>query len=186
MPHEMAMLECEEAMGKAISHLVHSFRTIRTGRATPALVENIRVEAYGSDMPLKQCGNISIPEARMLVIKPFDVGTINAIEKAILASGLGVTPQSDGKLIRLNFPALTEDRRKQLANQVKNNGEDAKITIRNARRDCNKELDKLQKDKVLTEDNCKRIKEEINEMTKKYEKLVDSEISKKTSEVMEI
>ncbi|MHC4883696.1 MAG: ribosome recycling factor [Planctomycetota bacterium] len=173
-------------MEKAVSHLIKSFRSVRTGRATPSLVENLKVEAYGSEMPLKQCGNISVPEARMLVVKPFDVGIIGGIEKALLASDLGVTPQSDGKLVRLQFPALTEDRRKQLATQVKNNGEEAKVAIRNARRDCNKELDKLQKDKAITEDDSKRLKEEVNETTKKYEKQVDTEVSKKTEEIMEI
>jgi ribosome recycling factor len=186
MPHEMAMLECEEGMDKAVAHLIKSFRTVRTGRATPALVENLKVEAYGSEMPLKQCGNISVPEARMLVVKPFDAGVIGAIEKALLASDLGVTPQSDGKLVRLQFPALNEDRRKQLATQIKNNGEEAKVSIRNARRDGNKDLDKLQKDKSITEDDCKRLKEDINDLTKKHEKTVDSEVSKKTEEIMEI
>jgi ribosome recycling factor len=186
MPHEMTLLECEEAMEKAVNHLVRTFRTIRTGRATPALVENIRVQAYGSEMQLKQAANISVPEARMMVIKPFDPSIIGAIEKAILSSDLGVTPQNDGKLIRLVFPPLDENRRKQLATQVKNGGEEAKIAIRNARRDCNKELDKLQKSKDLTEDDCKAIKADVDEMTKKYEKKVDEEVEKKDEEIMEI
>lgn len=186
MSHEMAMLEVEEAMEKAVAHLSKSFRTIRTGRATPALVENLKVEAYGTEMPLKQCGNISVPEARMLVIKPFDVSVIGNIEKAIQSSDLGVTPQGDGKIIRLQFPPLNEDRRKQLATQVKNQGEDAKVTIRNARRDGNKELEKLQKDKAITEDDLKKLKEEINDLTKKYESKVDEEVGKKNEEIMEI
>lgn len=186
MSHEMAMLETEESMEKAVSHLSKSFRSIRTGRATPALVENIKVQAYGSEMPLKQCGNISVPEARQLVIKPFDVSIISSIEKAIQASDLGVTPQGDGKIIRLQFPPLTEDRRKQLATQVKNQGEDSKVSIRNARRDGNKELDKLQKDKLITEDDLKKLKDDINDLTKKYEKKVDDEVQKKTDEIMEI
>jgi ribosome recycling factor len=184
--HEMVMMETEDGMQKAIDHLTRTFRNIRTGRATPSLVENIKVHAYGSDMPMQQCGNISVPEARMLVIKPFDPSIIADIEKAIIASDLGVTPQSDGKLIRLQFPPLTEDRRKQLATQVKNNGEEAKVTIRNARRDGNKELDKLQKDKVLTEDDLKGLKDDVNGLTKKYEKKVDDEVQKKSDEIMEI
>lgn len=186
MPYEMAMMEVEEAMEKAIGHLTHTFRGIRTGRATPALVEHLKVRAYGSEMPMKQCGNISVPEARQLVIKPFDPSTISEIEKAILASDLGVTPQSDGKVVRLNFPPLTEQRRKQLVQQVKGMGEDAKVSTRNARRDGNKELDKLQKDKAITEDECKRLKEEINEVTKKFEHRIDEEVSRKSDEIMEI
>ncbi len=184
--HEMVMLETEEAMEKAVSHLQRSFRTIRTGRATPALVENITVQAYGSEMQMKQCGNISIPEARLLVIKPFDPGILGDIEKAILASDLGVTPQGDGKVIRLQFPPLTEDRRKQLAGQVRDQGEEAKVAIRNARRDANKELEKLQKSKAITEDDLKALKEDVNELTKTFEKKVDEEAEKKSAEIMEI
>jgi ribosome recycling factor len=184
--YEMVMLETEEGMEKAVGHMTRSFRAIRTGRATPALVENLKVQAYGSEMSMKQCGNISVPEARMIVIKPFDPSIIKEIEKAILASELGVTPQGDGKVIRLQFPPLTEDRRKQLATQVRNMGEEAKVTIRNARRDGNRELEKLQKDKSLTEDDLKRLKEDVNEMTKKYERRVDEEVEKKNEEIMEI
>ena len=185
-PYEMVMLETEEKMEKAVAHLTHSFRSIRTGRATPALIENIKVVAYGSDMPMKQCGNISVPEARQLVIKPFDPSLLGEIEKAILASDLGVTPQGDGKVVRLTFPPLTEQRRKQLAQQVKALGEDSKVVVRNARRDANKDLDKLQKDKAVTEDDCKRLKDEVNELTKTYEAKIDTEVSKKSAEIMEI
>ncbi|MBN1257947.1 MAG: ribosome recycling factor [Planctomycetes bacterium] len=186
MPHLIVMMETEEAMEKTIQHLKRSFRTIRTGRANPAQVENLSVRAYGSDMQMKQCGNISIPEARMLVIKPFDASILGDIEKAILASDLGVTPQNDGKVLRLQFPPLTEDRRKELGTQVKGQGEDAKIAVRNARRDCNKELDKLQKNKSLTEDDLKDLKEDVNELTKKFEKKIDEEVKKKIDEIMEI
>ncbi|MFH0911681.1 MAG: ribosome recycling factor [Planctomycetota bacterium] len=185
-PQDLVMLEAEEAMEKAVAHLARAFRTIRTGRATPALVENIRVKAYQSEMIMKQCGNISVPEARMLVIKPFDPSILGEIEKAILASDLGVTPLNDGKLIRLQFPPLTEERRKLLAAQVKNQGEEGKVAIRNARRDGIKELERLEKNKALTEDDLKRLKEETTDLTKKYEKKVDDEVAKKTVEIMEI
>jgi ribosome recycling factor len=184
--HELVMLEAEDAMEKAVGHLQRSFRTIRTGRATPALVENIPVEAYGGEMAMKQAGSISVPEARMLVIKPFDPGIAQNIERAILASDLGVTPQNDGKLIRLQFPPLNEDRRKQLATQVRNQAEEAKLAVRNARREANKQLEKLQKDKAITEDDLKGLKEDVNEFTKKYETRVDEEAGKKTDEIMEI
>ncbi len=184
--YELVMLQAEEAMDKALGHLTQTFRTIRTGRATPALVQDLHVEAYGSDMLLKQCGNISVPEARLLVIKPFDPGILQNIERALLASDLGVTPQNDGKVIRLQFPPLTEDRRKQLAGQVRQNGEDAKVAIRNARRDANKDLERLQKDKAITEDDLKRLKDEVNDLTKRQEAKVDAEVEKKTAEIMEI
>ena len=186
MSHELVMLEAEESMEKAVSHLVRNYRTIRTGRATPALVENLRVTAYGGEMSMKQCGNISVPEARQLAIKPFDPSILGEIEKAILASELGVTPQSDGKIVRLQFPPLTEDRRKQLATQVRTHGEEAKIAVRNARRDANKDLEKLQKDKEITEDDLKSLKEDVNDLTKRFEKRIDEEVEKKTAEIMEI
>jgi ribosome recycling factor len=183
---EMTLLEMEEGMEKALAHLTRSFRTIRTGRATPALVENLPVKAYGSEMTMKQVGNISVPEARMLVIKPFDPSIIGDIEKAILASDLGVTPQSDGKVIRLQFPPLTEQRRDQLATQVRNMAEEAKVVVRNARRDANKELEKLKKEKAITEDDLSGLKEQVNAATKQYEQKIDDEAEKKTAEIREI
>ena len=155
-------------MEKAVSHLSKEFRLIRTGRAAPVLVEGIMVAAYGSNMPMKQCGTISVPEARQLLIKPFDQSLLKEIEKAIIGSDLGVTPQNDGKVIRITFPPLTEDRRKKLATEVKAKGEDAKVSMRNVRRDGIKDIEKLQ------------------ETLKAYEKKVDEEVAKKTAEIMEI
>lgn len=186
MSADDVMMSAEEGMEKALKHLQKEFRAIRTGRATPALVENIQVEAYGSQMPLKQCGTISVPEARQLVIKPFDPSIMKGIEKAIIASDLGVTPQNDGKLIRLTFPPLTEERRKKLAQEIKAKGEEAKVGIRNARRDGLKELEGLKKDKVLTEDDLKKLKDDVQETVKDYEGKVDEEVKKKTEEIMEI
>jgi len=186
MSADDAMLAMEESMEKAVQHLQKEFRMTRTGRATPALVENVRVNAYGSEMPLKQCGTISVPEARQLVVKPFDPSILKEIEKALLASDLGVTPQNDGKLIRLSFPPLTEERRKKLAQEIKAKGEEAKVTIRNARRDGLKAVDDLLKKKLVTEDDQKKVKEDVQELVKGYERKVDDEVEKKTKEVMEI
>ncbi len=186
MSADETMLEVEDAMEKSVTHLQKEFRLIRTGRATPALVENIKVQAYGSEMVMKQCGTISVPEARQLMIKPFDPNILKDIEKAILASELGVTPQNDGKLLRLTFPPLTEERRKQLAQEVKAKGEEAKISIRNARRDGIKEMEALKKSKDITEDDLKKLKDDVQELVKKFEKQVDEEVEKKSTEIMEI
>lgn len=186
MSAEEIMLNSEEMMEKSVTHLSKEFRTVRTGRATPAIIENISVPAYGSQMPMKQCGTISVPEARQLLVKPFDPQLLKDIEKALIASDLGVNPQNDGKVIRLTFPPLTEERRKKLAQELKAKGEDTKVIIRNARRDGLKDLEKLQKDKLITEDDLKGYKDEVQELVKKYEKKVDEEVSRKTEEIMEI
>ena len=186
MPVQKVLREIEDGMEKGVSHLQKEFRLTRTGRATPALIENVRVNAYGSEMPLKQCGTISIPEARQLMIKPFDLSLLKEIEKALLSSDLGVTPQNDGKLIRLTFPPLTEERRKKLAQEIKAKGEDAKVTVRNSRRDGLKVLEDMEKKKEISEDELKKLKDKIQNLVKDYEKKVDAEIDKKTKEVMEI
>ena len=180
------MLETEDKMEKGLAHLAKEFRLVRTGRATPALVEKISVHAYGSEMNMKQCATISVPEARQLIIKPFDPGIIKDIEKAVLASELGVTPANDGKILRLQFPPLTEERRKKVAQEVKQNGEDAKVAIRNARRDGIKELEDLKKKKEITEDDLKKLKDDIQELVKSYEDKVSTEVQRKADEVMEI
>ncbi len=175
-----------ENMEKAVSHLQKEFRLTRTGRATPALVENVRVNAYGAEMPLKQCATISVPEARQLMLKPFDLGLLKEIEKALLASDLGVTPQNDGKIIRLTFPPLTEERRKKLVQAVKSQGEEAKIVVRNHRRDGLKVLEDAQKKKEISEDDLKKMKDDVQELLKSYEKQIDQEVDKKSKEIMEI
>ncbi|MCD8141639.1 MAG: ribosome recycling factor [Planctomycetaceae bacterium] len=180
------MAAVKDNMEKALSHLQKEFRLTRTGRATPALVEGVRVNAYGAEMPLKQCATISVPEARQLMLKPFDLGLLKEIEKALLASDLGVTPQNDGKIIRLTFPPLTEERRKKLAQSVKSQGEEAKVVIRNARRDGIKGLEDLQKKKEISEDDLKATKDDVQNLLKDYEKKVDQEVDKKSKEIMEI
>ena len=186
MPVNSVMTTIKENMEKAISHLQKEFRLTRTGRATPALVEGVRVNAYGAEMPLKQCATISVPEARQLMLKPFDLGLLKEIEKALLASELGVTPQNDGKIIRLTFPPLTEERRKKLAQTVKAQGEEAKVVIRHARRDGLKGLEDLEKKKEISEDDLKKQKDAVQDLVKSYEKKVDEEVDKKSKEIMEI
>ncbi|MCC8109723.1 MAG: ribosome recycling factor [Planctomycetes bacterium] len=186
MPVDAAMKNLRDSMQKSLEHLQKDFRLTRTGRATPALVEGVKVNAYGAEMPLKQCANISVPEARQLVLKPFDLGLLKEIEKALLASDLGVTPQNDGKLIRLTFPPLTEERRKKLAQDVKAKGEDAKVVIRNARRDGIKSLEAMEKKKEISEDDLKKQKDVVQDILKEFEKKIDEEVDKKSKEIMEI
>jgi len=177
--------DAEERMEKAVSVLQDALRGVRTGRATPALVDSVRVEYYGSPTPLKQMANISAPEPSLIVIRPFDPTVLKDIEKAILASELGLTPMNDGKLIRLGIPPLSGERRKQLTTRVKDLAEESRVAIRNVRRDANKAADQSEKDKVLTEDGCEQTKEQIQDLTKKYEGQVNTVAEKKSAEIME-
>jgi ribosome recycling factor len=185
MTNEEILFDAEERMEKAVSVLRDSLRGIRTGRASPALVDSVRVEYYGSPTPLKQMANISAPEPSLIVIRPFDPTVLKDIEKAILASELGLNPMNDGKLIRLAIPPLSGERRKQLTTRVKDLAEEARVAIRNVRRDANKAADQSEKDKVLTEDGCEQTKEQIQDLTKKYEGQVNSLAEKKSAEIME-
>jgi ribosome recycling factor len=179
------LLDVEERMEKAVDKLKHDLAGIRTGRANPGLVDSLRVEAYGSPTPLKQLATVGAPEPTQIVIRPFDPGTLKDIEKAILASGLGLTPMNDGKLIRLNVPALSTETRRKLVGRIKELTEEAKVAIRNVRRDGNKQADQGENDKTLSEDDCESVKEEIQELTKKFENR-SSELAKaKEEEVME-
>ncbi len=179
------LFDAEERMEKAVSVLHDALRGLRTGRATPALVEPVRVEYYGSPTPLKQMANISAPEVSLIVIRPFDPTVLKDIEKAILASELGLTPMNDGKLIRLAIPPLSGERRKQLTTRVKDLAEESRVAIRNVRRDANKHADQAEKDKVLTEDDCEQTKEQIQDLTKKFEGKVNDMAEKKSAEIME-
>jgi len=173
-------------MEKAIEHLLHELRTIRTGRASPALVEHLKVDYYGSPTDLKAIASISVPEATQLLIRPFSPGDIRAIEKAINDSKIGLSPHSDGKSIRLNLPPMSQDRRLQLAGQCKGFVEQAKISIRNARRDANKQLDTEKKASDITEDEDTRGKEQIQELTKKFEAKTEELVEKKKAEIMQV
>src|SRR5262245_5516851 len=185
MTSDEILFDAEERMEKAAHVLQDSLRGLRTGRATPALVDSVRVEYYGSPTPIKQMANISAPEPSLIVIRPFDPTVLKDIEKAILASELGLTPMNDGKLIRLSIPPLSGERRKQLTGRVKDLAEEARVAIRNVRRDANKSADQSEKDKALTEDECAQTKEQVQELTKRFESKVNDLADKKSAEIME-
>ena len=184
MSAEDVYLEAADRMEKAVEHLEHQLRSIRTGRASPALVDGIRVDCYGSQSPLGQIANVAAPDPQLIVIRPFDPTIIRDIEKAILASDIGITPSCDGKLIRLAVPPLSEERRRQLAAQVRKMGEEAKVSVRNVRRDANREMDRLESDSEISEDDAFKAKEDIQELTKDSEKKIDEILEKKTAEIM--
>ena len=181
--------ECEvytSKMGKTIDVLKSDFATVRAGRANPGVLDKLTVEHYGSAMPINQLASISVPEPRMLAIQPWDKSALKAIEKAIMASDLGINPQNDGSVIRLIFPQLTEERRKDLTKQVKKMGEDAKVAIRNIRRDANDKVKADKKNSVMTEDEAKISDKNIQDLTDKYIKEIDNVTAAKTKEIMEI
>jgi len=182
---EVVLLDAEERMEKAIGVLQKALAGIRTGRASPGLVDSVRVEVYGSMSPLKQLASIGVPEPSQLVIRPFDTSTIKEIEKAIVASDLGLNPQSDGRLIRLNIPPLSTEVRKKLVARIRELAEEGRIAIRSVRRDANKTLDTSEKDKLISEDDRDRAKDDVQELTKKYESQVAELAKTKESDVME-
>ena len=179
------MLDAEDRMEKAISVLKHALSGIRTGRANPGLVDSVRVEAYGSQSPLKQLASITVPEPTQLVVRPYDAGTIKDIEKAIVASDLGLNPQNDGKIIRINIPPLSTDVRKKMVARIKELAEEAKISIRSIRRDANKVIDTAEKNKEISEDDRDRLKDEVQELTKKYEADATESAKLREADVME-
>lgn len=186
MPLDDILLDCEEHMDKAVEHLRNELRAIRTGRATPALVEHLKVDYYGSPTDLRSIASISVPEASQLLIKPFSPQDLKAIEKAISESKLGLTPHSDGKQLRLMLPALSQERRLQLSGQAKGYAEEVKVRIRSARRDANKLVDTEEKGGIITEDDAKHGKEQIQELTKTYETKVDDVLEHKKKEIMDV
>jgi ribosome recycling factor len=184
MNYDEILLDTEERMDKALGVLKNNLTGIRTGRASAGLVDSLRVEVYGSQTPIKQLASIGVPEPQQIVIRPYDAGTIKEIEKAIVASDLGLNPQSDGRLIRLNVPPLSTEVRKKMVARIKELAEDAKVAIRNIRRDANKQADQSEKDKQLTEDQRDQLKEEVQELTKKYETDVAELAKNRETEVM--
>lgn len=181
------LLEAEDHMSKALDYLQSELRGVRTGRATPGLVEFVKVDYYGSQSDLKSLAAISVPEPTQILIKPFDPGSVHDIKKGIEASGLGLAPVVEDKQIRLNIPALSRERREQLVQHCKKVGEEQKIVMRNARRDANKQADALGKgDHHLSEDEVSTLKDEIQELLKKYEAKVDESVEHKSKEVREI
>ncbi len=181
-----ATQDAEKRMRSAIQSLEDDLAGIRTGRATPALVEKMSIEYYGSPVPLMQMAGISVPEPRQLLIKPFDPTTIKDIEKAIQASELGITPMNDGKVIRLNLPPLTEDRRRDLSKSVNNRVEEARIAVRNVRRDSIKDIKEFEEEKLISEDDLKRAEDEIQKMTDRIIEEINEIGKKKDQEIMEI
>ena len=181
-----AIMDAEKRMRSAIQSLEDDLAAVRTGRASPALVERLSIEYYGSPVPLMQLASISVPEPRQLMIKPFDASSIKEIEKAILSSELGITPVNDGKVIRLNLPVLTEDRRHDLIKFVNNRLEEARVAVRNVRRDSIKDMREFEDEKLISEDDLKHGEEEIQKLTDKIIEEISEVGKKKDEEIMEI
>ena len=185
MPAAAIIEDAEQRMDKAIEVLKKSLGGIRTGRANPGLVDSLRVDVYGSPTPIKQVAQVGAPEPTQIVIRPYDAGIIKEIEKAIVASDLGFNPQNDGRVVRINIPPLSTDVRKKMVNRIKELTEEAKIPIRNVRRDGNKAADVAEKDKTLSEDQRDDVKDQVQELTKKFESQAQDIAKARESEVME-
>ncbi len=183
---EETLLEAIDKMEKAVHHVQTQFATVRTGRATPALVERLMVEYYGAPVPLQQLAGFQVPEARQLVVKPHDRGALNAIEKAIRDSDLGVAPSNDGVIIRLNFPALTEERRKEYVKIVKHMAEDGRIAVRNVRRDARKHLEASEKASEISADELERAEKELEKITHEHVEQIDRAAARKEQELLEV
>jgi len=175
-----------EKMEGALEAFKRDLGKVRTGRASTHLLDDIRVESYGAQMPVNQVATVTVPESRLIVIQPWDPQTLPQIEKAIIASDIGLTPVSDGKVIRLNIPQLTEERRKELVKQVRKIAEEFRVAVRNVRREANDQLKKLKKDKEISEDDMYRLQEEVQKLTDEYIKQIDEICSSKEKEVMEV
>jgi ribosome recycling factor len=178
--------EAEEKMRKTIENLKKDFLRIRTGRASPALLDGIKVDYYGTPVPVSQTAAISIPDARLIMIQPWEKNMLGPIEKAIQAANLGLNPQNDGNVIRIPIPPLSEERRAELFKQCKKISEDSKVAIRNIRRDANDKVKKAEKDKQITQDESKKSLDEMQKLTDKYIKIIDDMLSAKEKEIMEL
>lgn len=183
---EELLLLCEEKMEKAISQMKREFSTVRTGRANPAILDKVSVDYYGVPTPLRQMSQVTVNEGTTLVISPYDKSILKDIEKALIKAELGITPNSDGICIRLPFPPLTEERRKATAKDVKKLGEDAKIAVRNVRRDVSDDVKKLEKSENLSEDIVKDYQDKIQKITDKYTGIIDTLVSEKEKEVLTV
>lgn len=181
-----ALVDAEKRMRSAIQSLEEDLAGVRTGRASPALIEKLPIEYYGQSVPLVQLASISVPEPRQLLIRPFDASSDKNIEKAIMTSDLGLTPMNDGKVIRLNLPPLTEERRRELSKYVNNRLEDARISVRNVRRDSIKDLREFKEEKLISEDDLKRGEDEIQKLTDKIVEEINEIGENKEKEIMEI
>lgn len=183
---EETLLEAIDKMDKAVEHVQSQFTTVRTGRASPALVERIMVDYYGSSVPLQQLAGFQVPEARQLIVKPHDRASLVAIEKAIRESDLGISPSNDGVVIRLNIPALTEQRRKEYVKIVKHLAEDGRIAVRNLRRDARKNLEAAEKASVISADELERAEKEMEKITHEHVELIDKAFARKEQELLEV
>lgn len=186
MDTDAILLDAEERMEKAIASLDRDFSRLRTGRASTSLVDGIKADYYGTPTPISQMASVAVPDSRTLTIQPWDKGGMAAVEKAILKSDLGLTPINDGKIIRINIPPLTEERRRDLVKVARKYGEDARIAVRNVRRDANDSLKKAEKDKEITEDALKRNTDEVQKLTDKFVGEVDARCQAKEKEIMDI
>ncbi len=180
------LLQSAEKMGKAVSHTQADFATVRTGRASPAMVERLKVEYYGTEVPLQQLAGFSVPEARLLVVTPYDKSSIKAIERAIQLSDLGITPSNDGQVIRLVVPQLTGERRKELVKMVKHKAEEGRIAVRNVRRAARHELEALERDGEISVDDLDRAEKELDKATHEYVAEIDRMLARKEQELLEV
>ena len=183
---EETLLDAVDKMEKAVEHVQGQFSTVRTGRANPALVEKLTVDYYGSPVPLQQLAGFQVPEARTLVVKPHDRGALGAIEKAIRDSDLGLQPSNDGTVIRLAFPALTEERRKEYVKVVKNMSEDGRVAIRNIRRDARKSLEVMEKNSEISKDDLERAEKDLDKYTQEHVDQIDKALARKEQELLEV
>jgi ribosome recycling factor len=186
MTAEEILFEAEETMEKSVDYMIHEFSSVRTGKASPALVENVDVEAYGSAMKLKQLALITTPEPRLLVVQPFDASTVKDIEKALKESKIGIQPLVDGKLIRLPIPELSEERRRDLVKSLKQMAEEARVRVRTNRRNAIDEAKKLQKSGELSEDGLRDIETDVQKLTDRFVKSIDDHFERKEAEVMKV
>ena len=186
MIQDDVLAESKDRMAKAVTHLQGEFGSIRTGRASPVFVEKLRVDYYGSEVPLQQLAGFSVPEPRLLVISPYDKNSIKAIEKAIQASDLGITPNNDGAVIRLAFPQLTAERRKELVKVVKHRAEEARVAVRNLRRSARHDLEAFQKEGELSEDDLERAEKDLEKLTHEYVAEIDNLAAHKEQEMLEV
>lgn len=183
---EETTLEAIDKMEKAVEHAQAQFSSVRTGRANPALVERLMVDYYGSAVPMQQLAGFQVPEARVLVVKPHDRGAMGAIEKAIRDSDLGLQPSNDGVVIRLSFPALTEERRREYVKVVKNMAEDGRVAVRNIRRDARKHLEAAEKNSEISKDELERAEKELDKLTQEHVEQIDKALARKEQELLEV
>src|SRR4051794_41397713 len=186
MTAEEILFEAEVAMEKSVDYMIHEFSSVRTGKASPALVENVDVEAYGSSMKLKQLALITTPEARLLVVQPFDAATVQDIERALKESKIGITPAVDGKIIRLPIPELSEERRKDLVRSLGKMAEEARVRVRGNRRTALDEAKKLKASGTLSEDGMRDTEEEVQKLTDRFVRSIDEHLARKETEIMKV